>query len=285
MDSIELFELGFCWNRFSFIASWISEEPYLLIGMRNLPPYLRHLKPFILSSMACVTLLFFCQCSTVSTGKSAKIVISVKEQKLALYKEGKLVKKYSVSTSKFGEGDKPGSYRTPLGTMKVAEKIGGDAPRGAVFKSRKRTGEVLRPNAPGRDPIVSRIIWLKGTEGRNRNAYQRCIYIHGTAEENKIGKAVSYGCIRMRSRDVISLYKKIGTGTEVEVIRGHLPGSMLQTTIAPAIAMAAAIGKSNEQAPAVRVPPSLAYVDRRPSLVLSSDGGSSWSTPASTLSR
>lgn len=253
--------------------------------MRILPPYLLILKRFVLAGMSCATLLLFCQCSTVSTGKSTRVVISVKEQKLALYKEGNLVKKYPVSTSKFGEGDKPGSYRTPLGTMKVAEKIGGNAPKGAVFKSRQRTGEVLRPNAPGRDPIVSRIIWLTGTEGRNKNAYKRCIYIHGTAEERTIGRAASYGCIRMKSRDVISLYKKIGSGTEVEVVRGHLPGSMLQTTIAPALAMAASITKPDEQSAQVRVPPSLAYVDRRPSLILSSGGGSSWSTPASDQNR
>ncbi|NOY00933.1 MAG: L,D-transpeptidase [Verrucomicrobia bacterium] len=235
--------------------------------------------------LSCVTLLFFCQCASVSTGKSSRVVISVKEQKLALYKDGNLVKKYPVSTSKFGEGDKPGSYRTPLGTMKVAKKIGGDAPKGAVFKSRQRTGEVLKPNSPGRDPIVSRIIWLTGTEKRNRHAYERFIYIHGTAEESKIGQVASYGCIRMRSRDVINLYKKIGTGTEVEVVRGQLPGSMLQTTIAPAIAMAKSIANGDEQEAPVRVPPSLAYVDRRPALILSSDGGSSWSTPASSLGR
>jgi len=244
------------------------------------------LKRILLTIIAGGVCLFFCQCSTVSTGKSSKVIISVKEQKLALYREGNMVKQYSVSTSKFGEGDRPGSYRTPLGTMKVAEKIGHNAPKGAVFKSRRRTGEVLKPNAPGRDPIVSRILWLTGTERRNQNAYQRCIYIHGTAEESKIGKAVSYGCIRMRSRDVINLYRKIGTGTEVQVIRGHLPGSMLQSTIAPALAAAASVIRMPEkQETAVRVPPSLARVDRRPSLVLSSGGGTSWTTPAYGLDR
>jgi len=69
------------------------------------------------------------------------------------------------------------------------------------------------------------------------------------------------------------------------VIRGHLPGSMLQSTIAPAIALAASIAKPDDQPAPVRVPPSLAYVDRRPALILSSDGGSSWSTPATDLDR
>lgn len=232
----------------------------------------------------------FCQCSTVSSNKATRVVISVKEQKLALYEEGKLIRKYPVSTSKFGEGDKPGSYHTPLGTMKVAEKIGGNAPRGAVFKSRRRTGEVLEPNAPGRDPIVSRIIWLTGTEKRNKHAYKRFIYIHGTAEEKKIGQVASYGCIRMRSRDVIHLYKKIGRGTEVEVVRGSLPGSVIQATLAPAVAAVSAvsaIGASADLAKAERVPshPALSKERHMPTLVLTSKGGSSWSTPASELER
>ncbi len=255
--------------------------------MRKTNPHTAFNKRIFISAMACMVLLLFCQCSTVSS-KSTKVVVSVKEQKLAIYKEGKLVRKYPVSTSKFGEGDKPGSYRTPLGTMKVAEKIGGNAPRGSVFKSRRRTGEILRPNAPGRDPIVSRIIWLTGTEHRNRHAYKRFIYIHGTAEEKKIGQVASYGCIRMRSRDVIHLYRKIGKGTEVVVVRGSLPGTMVQATLAPVVAAAAAIGQSVEQSPAQRVPshPALQrdYINR-PTLVLNSNGGSSWATPASGSSR
>jgi len=243
------------------------------------------LKRIVFVSSAGVAMLFFCQCSTISPDKDSKVVVSVKEQKLALYRDGKLVGKYPVSTSKFGEGDEPGSYRTPLGTMKVVEKIGGSAPKGAVFKSRRRTGEVLSPNAPGRDPIVSRILWLAGTESRNQNAYQRCIYIHGTAEESTVGQVASYGCIRMKSRDVIHLYRKVGTGTEVEVVKGSLPGSMLQATIAPALAAVSAITKPDEQPEAVRVPPLLAKQRRTPTLVLSSYGGSSWTTPAYGLDR
>ena len=95
-------------------------------------------------------------------------------------------------------------------------------PSGAVFKSRRRTGEILRPNAPGRDPIVSRILWLRGKERQNRNTFARYIYIHGTPEERRIGKPVSYGCIRMKSRDVIDLYRRVGVGAEVRIIRGSL---------------------------------------------------------------
>ena len=106
--------------------------------------------------------------------------------------------------------------------MKVAKKIGRGAPSGAVFKSRRRTGEVLPPNAPGRDPIVTRILWLSGLEPRNRNAYSRYIYIHGTPEEWRIGSPASYGCIRMRSDDVIDLYNRIRTGTKVTVVQDSL---------------------------------------------------------------
>ena len=101
--------------------------------------------------------------------------------------------------------------------MKVRKKIGANAPAGAVFKSRRPTGEILPPDAPGRDPIVSRILWLEGLEPRNRNAFDRYIYIHGTPEERNIGMASSYGCIRMRSRDVIALYDTVGTGARVFV--------------------------------------------------------------------
>src|SRR5437762_12799666 len=89
------------------------------------------------------------------------IVVSVPDQTLALIDDGVVVARYSVSTSKFGLGDGSGTYATPLGAMAIASKIGGNAPLGAVFKNRRPTGEVLKPNAPGRDPIVSRILWLR----------------------------------------------------------------------------------------------------------------------------
>jgi lipoprotein-anchoring transpeptidase ErfK/SrfK len=86
-----------------------------------------------------------------------------------------------------------------------------------VIKSRMATGEVLAPNAPGRDPIVSRVLWLRGKESQNANARERCIYIHGTAEESRIGKRASFGCVRMRSKDVIALYSRVHIGTQVTI--------------------------------------------------------------------
>lgn len=151
-----------------------------------------------------------------------KIIVSVKDQRMLLVSDGQPVKTYKISTSKYGLGDQPGSHRTPLGRMEVARKIGDGHPRGAVFKSRKPTGEVLKPDAPGRDPIVSRILWLRGLESHNKNAYPRYIYIHGTPERRNLGHPVSYGCIRMCCGDVIDLYSRVGYGAEVHVIRGGL---------------------------------------------------------------
>jgi lipoprotein-anchoring transpeptidase ErfK/SrfK len=112
-----------------------------------------------------------------------------------------------------------------LGRLEIAKKIGAGAPAGAVFKSRKQTGEVLVPDAPGRDPIVTRILWLKGLENQNADAFQRYIYIHGTPEERNIGKPASFGCIRMRSADIIRLFATIGVGAKVEIVPGSLPES------------------------------------------------------------
>ena len=147
-----------------------------------------------------------------------KIVISTRDQKLALLDRGTLLATYPISTSKFGLGDRAGSRFTPVGKLQVAEKIGSNAPPGAVFKDRRRTGEIVLANSPGRDPIVTRILWLRGLEAQNANAFMRNIYIHGTPEEWKIGSPASYGCIRMRSNDIIQLYNTVGVGAAVTIV-------------------------------------------------------------------
>src|SRR6266567_1410143 len=146
------------------------------------------------------------------------IVVSTREQKLALLDRGNVMAIYPVSTSKFGLGDWPGSRFTPLGQLRIAEKIGDNALPGAVFKDRRRTGEIVLANSPGRDPIVTRILWLRGLEAQNANAFGRDIYIHGTPEEWKIGSAASYGCIRMRSTDIVQLYNIVGIGAAVTIV-------------------------------------------------------------------
>src|ERR1700761_8298050 len=117
---------------------------------------MRHWSAILLLALA----LFFSSCATKDSDHH--ILVSVADQSLALFQKERLLGRYPVSTSRFGLGDRPGSRATPLGRMEVAIKIGAGAPLGAVFKSRRRTGEVLVPNAPGRDPIVTRILWLNG---------------------------------------------------------------------------------------------------------------------------
>jgi lipoprotein-anchoring transpeptidase ErfK/SrfK len=162
-------------------------------------------------------ILFFVA-SCVAPDTAHRVVISVPEQKMTVLEKGVPIATYPVSTSKFGVSDYRGSWGTPLGKLEVASKIGTAAPLGAVFKDRRLTGEVIRPDAPGRDPIVTRILWLRGLEPQNQNAYGRYIYIHGTPEERNIGLPVSYGCVRMRSCDIMQLYDTIGIGAEVMIV-------------------------------------------------------------------
>jgi lipoprotein-anchoring transpeptidase ErfK/SrfK len=165
--------------------------------------------------------LFLASCATPKDMQH-HVVISVKDQKLALLDREKLVAIYPVSTSKYGLGDWRGSFRTPLGELEIAQKVGDRTPPGTVFKDRRRTGEIVLPNAPGRDPIVSRIIWLRGREPQNANAFGRDIYIHGTPEERNLGLPVSYGCVRMSSNDVIKLYDVVGQGAQVTIVDAPL---------------------------------------------------------------
>jgi lipoprotein-anchoring transpeptidase ErfK/SrfK len=153
------------------------------------------------------------------------VVVSVKDQKLMLLQNGAKVAVYPVSTSKYGLGDYWGHMTTPLGYLQVAQKIGDHAPTGAVFHNRRFTGEILAPNAPGRDPVITRIIWLRGLEQQNAHAFSRCIYIHGTPEEKTIGRPASYGCIRMKSKDVTDLYNQLPVGALVQIVNTKLPSA------------------------------------------------------------
>ena len=154
---------------------------------------------------------------------SHRVVISIRDQKLMLLENGGRVAIYPVSTSKYGVGDFRGRMTTPLGYLMVAKKIGDNAPVGAVFHNRRFTGEILQPNAPGRDPVTTRIIWLSGLEAQNAQAFHRCIYIHGTPEEKTIGRPASYGCVRMKAADVAVLYNQIPLGALVQITPDRLP--------------------------------------------------------------
>jgi len=161
------------------------------------------------------------------------MIISTADQRIAVFHGDQLVAQYPVSTSKYGLGDRTQSYETPLGIFSVVSRIGEGAPEGAVFKERRMTGEVVRPNAPGRDAIVTRILQLRGLTNGAAHAYDRGIYIHGTPAESQLGRPASYGCIRMRSRDIVRVFAEAPVGTKIAIIK---------TPIARVLARAAAAG-------------------------------------------
>ena len=154
-----------------------------------------------------------------------QIEIAIAAQTLTLRDEaGAIIAQYPVSTALKGVGEEKNSYRTPRGRHVVRAKIGAGAPIGSVFKGRRATGETWTPalgaQHPGRDFILTRILWLSGCEpGYNRlgnvDSMQRYIYIHGTPDSEPMGTPQSHGCVRMRNRDVVALFDAVPVGTPV----------------------------------------------------------------------
>ena len=145
-----------------------------------------------------------------------KIRISVRRQQLVLKSGRKQLAEYPVSTSRFGLGSQGGSFKTPTGKFRIAEKIGDGMPVGTVFKSRravKATPKLLREE----DLVMTRILWLDGLERRNANTHDRYVYIHGTNHEEKIGLPASHGCVRMKNADLMDLFERVNVGTPVEI--------------------------------------------------------------------
>ena len=169
-----------------------------------------------------LAMFFISALCPVDASTGTELIISIPNQTVVLVDGGNLIARYRVSTSKFGNGDSAGSYRTPVGMFFVSGKFGDHLPAGTVIKNRKPTGEIIAVDAPNRDAIVSRVICLRGMEQENAAAHDRCIYIHGTPKERKIGKAASFGCIRMRSRDIIALYERVHIGMHVTVSKKPL---------------------------------------------------------------
>ncbi len=162
-----------------------------------------------------------------ATPIDSRIEVDISEQQLYLYCRyvgGNEEKKiYPVSTSKYGIGSQAGSNKTPLGQHRIEKKFGEGAPEGMIFRARRSTGKIAEMNVPGAgDLVTTRIMWLKGLErgknsGRGIDSYKRYIYIHGTAEENKISEIASHGCIRMYNRDVIDLFGRVTEGVKVNI--------------------------------------------------------------------
>ncbi len=156
-----------------------------------------------------------------------RIDISIGAQRLTLFDdEGRELRRYAVSTARNGAGEASGSNCTPRGRHIVRAKIGTGQPVNTVFVGRRPTGEIytpeLRERFPGRDWILTRILWLLGCEpGFNRlgevDTMRRYIYIHGSPDDVAMGTPGSIGCIRMRNADMIELFERVAPGTPVEI--------------------------------------------------------------------
>lgn len=155
------------------------------------------------------------------------VVISIAHQTLSLFdRDRRLLRRYPVSTASNGAGEQSGSYRTPRGRHLIRAKIGAGQPENSVFVARRPSGEIYSPELgaayPGRDWILTRILWLSGCEpGRNRlgcvDTMRRYIYIHGCPDAATMGVPASHGCIRMRNADIVELFELVPVYTAVEI--------------------------------------------------------------------
>lgn len=156
-----------------------------------------------------------------------RLDVSIAGQRLELLdEEGSVVESYSVSTARNGAGERNGSECTPRGAHRIRAKIGAGCPVNTVFRGRRPTGEIyspkLRRQYPERDWILTRILWLSGTEpGFNRlgdvDTMRRFIYIHGAPDDDPMGQPGSHGCIKMRNADVLELFDRVPAGTPVTI--------------------------------------------------------------------
>lgn len=185
---------------------------------------------FIRIFFIAILLLFFTGVYPgLAAAKDFTVTVDVSEQKLYLFQDipfqlPQLISTYPVSTSKYGTGAK--GRKTPLGTHIVAQKIGEGARIGSIFVARRRTGWIAKIHTDKTDTqhdfITTRILWLKGiqpgvNQGAGVSSYYRYIYIHGTCEEGLIGTPASHGCIRMRNKDIIELFRLVPEGTLVNI--------------------------------------------------------------------
>lgn len=157
-----------------------------------------------------------------------KITVHIAGQQLELLDDaGRVVRRYAISTAEKGAGERCGSYCTPRGRHIIRARIGAGQPENTVFVRRRPTGEIYTPELgaqfPGRDWILTRILWLSGCEaGFNRlgenDTMRRYIYIHGTPDSTPLGTPMSHGCIRMRNADLLELFERVPVRTPVEII-------------------------------------------------------------------
>jgi len=154
------------------------------------------------------------------------VFVSLEAQRLDLLEGDAVIRSYPISSSRHGPGERTDSYQTPRGRHIIRAKIGAGEPERAVFRGRRATGEIysdaLAQTHPGRDWVLTRILWLSGTEvGRNRlgsvDSMRRYIYIHGAPSSEPLGVARSLGCVRMSNADIMQLFDLVAPGTVVEI--------------------------------------------------------------------
>lgn len=155
------------------------------------------------------------------------LFISIENQELYYIRNKTVVNTFIISSSKYGTGNENGSNKTPLGIHKVKEKHGEDTPLNGIMVGRIFNGKIAKvyhdTTRSKTDDITTRILWLEGMEeGKNKgigiDSYKRYIYIHGTSEEGRLGMPASHGCIRMKNKDIIDLYRIIEVGTLVLIL-------------------------------------------------------------------
>lgn len=156
-----------------------------------------------------------------------KIEIDIGEQRLRLFEDGTVTLDVAVSTARNGPGERVNSECTPRGAHVIRAKVGAGCSANTVFVGRRPTGEIYTPELgtryPGRDWILTRILWLSGLEpGRNRlgevDSMRRYIYIHGSPDQVRMGVPGSRGCVRMRNDDIIALFERVPAGARVEIV-------------------------------------------------------------------
>ena len=155
----------------------------------------------------------------------SRIKINIPKQELYFSQNNEKILTFPVSTSKYGVGNKEGSFKTPPGIHRISEKIGDRVEPCTIFKKKKNTGKiaVINNTNNSKDLITTRIIILEGIEpginkGKGIDSKVRNIWIHGTQEEKSIGKPASHGCIRMKNNDIIELFDLVDINTLVEII-------------------------------------------------------------------
>jgi lipoprotein-anchoring transpeptidase ErfK/SrfK len=154
--------------------------------------------------------------ASVAPAGAIRLEISVARQEARVFFPDGSVRTYPVSTSRFGLGTKEGSFCTPLGSFRIAEKIGAGAPLWSVFRARQPTGHLAPPGGE-EDLVLTRIFWLEGLDPENANTKERYIYFHGTNQEHLIGQPASHGCIRLRNSDMAELFESVPEGAHVVI--------------------------------------------------------------------